>query len=351
MSDHVGIRVAIVGMGNCAGCLVEGIHHYRQHPQAPGLLFPVLGGFQVGDIRIVCGFDVADGKVGSTIGKSIYVAPNNFAPLGVSGLEEDGEVFRGPTLDGNPPGLQAFVTESPVEPVDVVEVLRRESVDVVVNFLPTGSIEATEYYGQCALEAGAAFINCIPTVYAQRDDVAARFSAAGVPVLGDDIKSQVGATIVHRALLQMLRTRGAEVVRSSQINVGGNTDFANFVQRPDTKVVSKRKSVDSLLPPTALSHVGLHYDPTQGAFNRTQFIIESTVFAGSTVRMTLTLERDDKPNAAGSVVDLIRIAKHELDAGRGGVVADGCAYYVKSQPVQMSDSEALTVVQRRWGPQ
>jgi myo-inositol-1-phosphate synthase len=319
------IRVALIGVGNCAGSLVEGIHHYRTNPGAPGLLFPRLGGFEVADINIVCAFDIAKGKVGLTLGEAIYAAPNNFVRIGVEGLKADANVYRGPTLDGNPEHLQVLVAEAPNDAVDVVDVLRRERVDVVVNLLPTGSVEATEFYGMAALKAGAAFVNCIPTVFAQRPDVQDMFAARRLPVLGDDIKSQVGSTIIHRTLLDMFLRRGAVITRSSQVNVGGNTDFANFVHRAATKLVSKRKSLAAYIGDGTPSHVGHHYDPTQGPLKRTSFVLDVEVFAGSKVRLVVQLESDDKPNSSGSVIDLVRIAKYEKDHGRGGVIGEGCA--------------------------
>lgn len=349
MSIVTEIRVAIVGVGNCAGSLVEGIHYYRAYPDAPGLLFPRLGGFAVGDLRVVCAFDVSEDKVGKTVGEAIYAAPNNFVRLDIDDLNEPAMVYRGPTLDGNPKHLQVFVKESPEAPADVVSILRRERVDVVVNLLPTGSVEATEFYGFAALKAGAAFVNCIPTIFAQRADVHERFEAKGIPVLGDDIKSQVGSTIIHRTMLNMLRHRGAVITRSSQVNVGGNTDFANFVHRAETKLVSKRKSLAGFVDEDTQSHVGHHYDPTQGPLKRTSFVIDAEVFGGSKVNIVIQLQSDDKPNSSGSVIDLVRIAKYEKDQGRGGVIADGCAYYVKSQPVSMSDEEAYEAVKQRWG--
>ena len=343
------IRIAVIGVGNCAGSLIEGLHHYRNQPEAPGLLFPRLGGYTVGDIAVVCAFDIAEGKIGKEVGRAIYAKPNNFVRLGVENLEEKATVHRGPTLDGNPEHLQVFVTESSEEPVNVVDILRRERVDIVVNFLPTGSVEATEHYGLAALEAGAAFVNCIPTIFAQRADVQAMFAAKNLPVLGDDVKSQVGSTIIHRTLLNMLLHRGAVITRTSQVNVGGNTDFANFVHRAETKLVSKRKSLAAFVNDDTPSHVGHHYDPTQGPLKRTSFIIDAEVFGGSKVSLVVQLQSDDKPNCSGSVIDLVRIAKYEKDQCNGGVIDDGCAYYVKSQPTPMSDDSAYEAVNRRWG--
>jgi myo-inositol-1-phosphate synthase len=218
----------------------------------------------------------------------------------------------------------------------------------LINLLPTGSVEATEYYAQAALEAGCAFINCIPTVLAQRAEMQQRFVDRGLPLLGDDIKSQIGTTILHRALLHLLESRGATLVQSSQVNIGGNTDFANFVYRAETKLVSKRKSL-ARYTAGAPSHVGHHYDPTRGALKNALIDIEARVFGGSPIKIAMRLESDDKPNSAGSVVDLIRLAQAARDRHTGGIIPEACAFYMKSPPVEMDDLEALACIQQHWG--
>ena len=346
-SNH--IRVAIAGLGNCAASLIEGIQYYRQNPESnEGLLFPHLACYSVRDIDVVVAFDISSLKVNKLVRDAIYETPNNFVRIPDVHMDDDARVFRGPTLDGNPEHLARFVPESSGEPVDVVSVLKDNGVDVLVNLLPTGSFEATEFYAQCALEAGCAFINCIPTVLAQGPEMQAQFRQKQLPLLGDDIKSQIGTTILHRALLHMLESRGATLHKTSQVNIGGNTDFANFVQRAESKLVSKRKSLARYLHEDTAFHVGHHYDPTKGPLKNAFIEIEAGVFGGSPVKLSIKLESDDKPNSAGSVVDLIRIAKGALDHHMGGLIPDACAFYFKSAPTPVDDLEALEMIRHNW---
>jgi myo-inositol-1-phosphate synthase len=342
------IRTAIAGIGNCAGALVEGISWYKQSlDRSQGLLFAKLGGYSVADIAIVAAFDIADGKVGLHIRDAIYQPPNNFVRIPNIQINENATVLRGPTLDGNPPDLQRFVRESSMAPVNIAATLRECEVDVFVNLLPTGSVAATEFYAAAALEASCSFVNCIPTPLAQRLDVQSQFAERKLVVLGDDIKSQVGTTILHRALLALLERRGAALESTSQINIGGNTDFANFVSRGELKLISKRKSLERYCDRVP-SHIGHHYDPTRGSYKSALIEVEATVFGGSRVRISTRLESDDKPNSAGSVVDLIRIAKAGSDRGQIGTINEACALYMKSPPVPLDDIEALELVERNW---
>jgi myo-inositol-1-phosphate synthase len=342
------IRVAIAGVGNCAGALIEGLEFYRSTKSIEGLLFPVLGGYRLSNIEFVCAFDIASRKVGQSLRKAIYQQPNNFHRIPSIQVHGNAPVYRAKTLDGNPAHLQKLVEESMAKPVEVANKLRYHGADVLINLLPTGSVEATEYYGASALEAGCAFINCIPTVYAQRQEVERKFRRAKLPLLGDDIKSQVGSTILHRAVLSMLNERGAKIIKSSQVNIGGNTDFANFVYRAETKLVSKYKSLSRFMAEGTLNHVGHHYDTTKGAFKKALFDMEATVFAGSKVKIAIQLESDDKPNSAGSIIDLIRIAMRARDSGRGGVIREACGYYMKSSPYPMADRDALSAIRDKW---
>lgn len=343
------VRVAIAGLGNCAGSLIEGITYYRQNPGIEaGLLFPVLSGYSVNDVEIVAAFDVSALKVGQPVQEAIYQAPNNFVRNQHVKVQNSVRVSRGPTLDGNPEHLARFVPESTEKPVDVSGVLKERQADVLVNLLPTGSIQATEFYANAAWEAGCAFINCIPTILAQRKENQERFMARNLPLLGDDIKSQIGTTILHRSLLHMLESRGAKLVKSSQVNIGGNTDFANFVYRAETKLVSKRKSLARYVNGSTQSHVGHHYDPTKGPLKNAYIEIEAAVFGGSPVKMSVKLESDDKPNSAGSVIDLIRVAKGALDRKMGGFVPEVCAFYFKSPPEEMDDLQALSIIRSNW---
>lgn len=342
------INVAIAGVGNCAGSLIEGIFFYRENPELnDGLLFPVLGGYSVRDIEITVAFDISLAKVGQPICEAIYKKPNNFVRNKGVTVSSRAPVLRGPTLDGNPQHLAQFVTESPTEPVDVRSVLSEYGVDVFLNLLPTGSVQATEFYARATAEAGCAFINCIPTVLAQRDDFQDLFSRKGLPLLGDDIKSQIGTTILHRALLHLLESRGAKLRKTSQVNIGGNMDFANFVFRAETKLTSKRKSLERYVQ-GAEFHVGHHYDPTRGPLKTALVELEASVFGGSDVRISVRLDSDDKPNAAGSICDLVRFARIALDKGIAGYIPEVCAFYMKSPPDPMDDLQALDLIRTRW---
>lgn len=274
------IRLAIAGVGNCASSLIEGIAYHRQHADdIRGLLFPRLGGYAVGDIEVVAAFDISRDKVGRPLRDAIHQPPNNSVRILGIGIDNETLVRRAPSLDGNPAHLARFVPESPMPPVDVANVLRESGSQVLVNLLPTGSVEASAFYAQAAISAGCAFVNCIPTVLAQRPDIQQQFHANKLPVLGDDVKSQLGTTILHRTLLAMLHLRGAHLVSTSQINVGGNTDFANFVYRADTKLVSKRKSM-AVLVGDAPCHVGHHYDVTKDRSSRPSSISTQSCSAG-----------------------------------------------------------------------
>lgn len=348
-TDNCGkINIAIAGLGNCASSLIEGICFYRQNPDTEaGLLFPELCGYSVADMDVVAAFDISAAKVGQPLCRAIYQEPNNFVRIKEVRVDSDAPVFRGPTLDGNPEHLAKFVKESAEQTVEVDAVLRTHNAHVLINMMPTGSIQATEYYAEAALKAGCAFINCIPTPLAQRADFQELFAKRGLPLLGDDIKSQMGTTILHRALLGLLGLRGATLKRTSQINIGGNTDFANFVHRGETKLASKKKSLMKYVE-NAEFHVGHHYDPTKGALKNALIQIETSVFGCSTVKLEVRLESDDKPNCAGSVADLVRLAKGAMDRGIGGYIPEACAFYMKSPPVEMADDHAAETIRRNW---
>ncbi len=342
------INIAIAGLGNCASALIEGICHYRQHPEnTEGLLFPILCGYAVSDIEIVAAFDISGAKVGRPVEEAIYQPPNNFTRIKDVRIDAPATVFRGPTLDGNPEHLAKFVSESPSQPVNVASVLKEHKADLLVNLLPTGSMAATEFYAKAALEAGCGFVNCIPTPLAQREDYQEMYAEQRLPLLGDDIKSQMGTTILHRTLLSLLELRGARLTKTSQINVGGNSDFANFVHRSETKLISKHKSLRRYVK-GAESHIGHHYDVTRGALKTAFIEIDAAVFGDSPVRIEVRLESDDKPNCAGSVADLVRLAKANLDRGAGGCMIEACAFYFKSPPVDMPDLDAYQVIREKW---
>ena len=227
------------------------------------------------------------------------------------------------------------------------EILKSHNTDVLVNALPTGSNAASEFYASAALKANCAFINCIPSPICQSSEFQSKFLERRLPLFGDDIKSQIGTTIVHRSLLHMLETRGARLAWTSQINIGGNTHFANFVHRAETKLVSKRKSLARYVSGAEV-HVGHHYDPTKGPYKHALIELEAWVFATSRVKISLRLESDDKPNCAGSLVDLIRLAQAARDRGIGGPISEVCAFYMKSPPNPMDDTEALENLYHNW---
>lgn len=345
--DTKPIRVALAGVGNCAGSLIEGVYFYKANPGiTQGLLFPTIGGYSVSDIEFVIGFDVSALKVGKPIAEAIYANPNNFVRNGVSEIHSPATVYRGPTLDGIPNHLAKYIPESPDAVSDVATLLAQSRADVLLCLLPTGSHEAAKFYAKVAAETNCGFVNCIPSIIAQDTAFEELFKTKGLPLLGDDIKSQLGTTILHRSLLHMLEMRGADLLRTTQINIGGNTDFANFVHRAESKLISKRKSLQRYAEENI--HVGHHYDPTQGPLKTALIEIEAQVFGNSTVKISVQLRSDDKPNSAGSICDLVRIAKTALDRNIGGVI-DASAFYMKSPPNPMDDLDALKMVIEVWG--
>ena len=342
------IRVAIVGVGNCANSLVQGVDYYRaagSGDSIPGLMNVQMGDYHVGDLRFVAAFDVDSAKVGLDIAKAMWAGRNNtvrFADVGDLGTE----VLRGPTLDGLGTHYRTSVEESPAEPVDVVAALQEARVEVLINYLPVGSEAATRFYAEAALEAGAGFVNCIPVFIASDPSWAARFRAAGVPLIGDDIKSQVGATIVHRALVRLFEERGVDLERTMQLNVGGNMDFKNMLEpeRLDSKKISKTQSVTSQLP-YDLGNGNVHIGPSdfvswlsdrKWAYIR----LEGRSFGDLPLNIELKLEVWDSPNSAGVVIDAIRTVQIARDRGMGGPLPGPSAYFMKSPPVQYLDEES-----------
>jgi myo-inositol-1-phosphate synthase len=342
------LRAAIVGVGNCASSFVQGLTYYRENRDntpVPGLLRPDVGGYTVDSVKIVAAFDVAKSKVGLDVAQAIVAAPNNtqrFAevkPLGV-------RVERGPTLDGIGQYLRGSIDESEAAPVDVAGALRDSGTHVLVSYLPVGSQRATEYYAEQALAAGCAFVNCIPVFIASSPAWAARFAERGLPIVGDDIKSQVGATIVHRALVNLFRERGVRVDRTYQLNFGGNTDFLNMLERErlESKKISKTQSVTSQFD-IPIQPDNIHVGPSdhvpwltdrKWAYIR----MEGTAFGGVPLNLELKLEVWDSPNSAGIVIDAVRCAKLGLDRGIGGPLIGPSSYFMKSPPQQFTDEEA-----------
>jgi myo-inositol-1-phosphate synthase len=342
------LRVGLVGVGNCASSFVQGLSYYGDaaaNEPVPGLMSAELGGYRVGDIEVSSAFDVAAGKVGRDVSDAIAAAPNNthrFAEVPATGVK----VERGPTLDGLGRYVAGELEEADGPPADVVEVLRRSRTEILVSYLPVGSQHATEWYAERAIEAGCAFVNCIPVFIASDPAWQRRFAARRLPLVGDDVKSQVGATIVHRALANLFRERGVRLDRTYQLNFGGNADFLNMLERGrlESKKVSKTRAVTSQLdaPPAARNvHVGPSdfvpwLEDRKWAYVR----LEGTAFGGVSLSVELKLEVWDSPNSAGVVVDAVRCAKLALDRGVGGVLEGPSAWLMKSPPRQFTDAEA-----------
>ncbi len=342
------VRVAVIGVGNCASSLVQGIAFYAdaaETDRVPGLMNVRLGGYHVGDVEVVAAFDIAQGKVGEDLSRAILAPPNNtrvFAAVPQTGVV----VQRGPTLDGLGRYVREVVDESSDKPADVAAALRAAAADVVVSYLPVGSEQATRYYAEQALAAGCGFVNCIPAFIASDAGWRARFAQAGLPILGDDIKSQVGATIVHRVLANLFRDRGVRVDRTYQLNFGGNTDFMNMLERDrlESKKLSKTRAVTSQLAETLApgdAHVGpSDYVPWLEDRKWCHIRIEGTTFGDTPLNCELKLEVWDSPNSAGVVIDAVRCVKLAMDRGVGGALTGPSSYFMKSPPEQFNDTEA-----------
>lgn len=342
------IRVALVGVGNCASSFVQGLHYYRDakpDETVPGLMNVELGGYHVGDIEIVAAFDINAHKVGQDVARAILAAPNNthvFAEVPSSGVI----VHRGPTLDGLGKYMLDDIEESVAAPVDVAAELKQSGAEILVSYLPVGSQQATEFYAECALEAGCGFVNCIPVFIASNDEWRQRFEAKGLPIVGDDIKSQVGATIVHRMLANLLRERGIKLDRTYQLNFGGNADFKNMLERErlESKKLSKTRAVTSQLD-VPLAPGDIHVGPSDHVPWLTDrkwahIRLEGTAFGGVPLNIELKLEVWDSPNSAGVVIDAVRCAKLALDRSIGGALVGPSSYFMKAPPRQFTDGEA-----------
>ncbi len=347
------IRVAIAGVGNCASSLVQGIEYYRNADPAesvPGLMHVELGGYHVRDVEFVAAFDVDATKVGLDLGKAIFSGQNNtirFAPVGDVGVT----VQRGPTFDGLGKYYRETIEESPVEPVAVAEALRQAGADVLVSYLPVGSEEAQKHYAQAAINAKVAFVNAIPVFIASDPEWAQKFTDAGVPIVGDDIKSQVGATIVHRILARLFEDRGLVLDRTYQLNVGGNMDFKNMLERDrlESKKISKTQSVTSQVEHGIEAH-DVHIGPSDHVAwlddRKWAYIrLEGRNFGDVPLNIELKLEVWDSPNSAGVIIDAVRCAKLAQDRGIGGPILGASAYFMKSPPVQYHDDVAFQMVE------
>ena len=342
------INVAIIGVGNCASSLVQGVEFYKDAESAdiiPGLMHPVLGGYHIRDIKFTAAFDIDINKVGTDISDAIQAPPNNtykFADVPLTGVE----VSRGMTHDGIGKYLQDVVRKAPGPTADIVGILKDTNTQVVINYLPVGSEEATKWYVEQVLAAGCAFINCIPVFIAKEEYWAERFTEAGLPIIGDDIKSQVGATILHRMLARLFQDRGVRIDRTYQLNFGGNTDFLNMLERErlESKKLSKTGAVTSQIEyelPDADVHVGpSDHVPWLEDRKWCHIRMEGTTFGDVPLMVETKLEVWDSPNSAGVVIDAIRCAALALDRGVSGPLLDPSAYFMKSPPKQMRDETA-----------
>src|SRR6266700_146807 len=338
------VRVAIVGVGNCASSLVQGVEYYKAADPAsrvPGLMHVQFGPYHVGDIEFVAAFDVDAKKVGRDIAEAIVASENNtiticdVPPTGVT-------VQRGPTYDGLGEYYREIITESDEEPVDVAGVLKDAKADVLVSYLPVGSEEADKFYAQCAIEAGVAFVNALPVFIASDPAWAAKFTERGVPIVGDDIKSQVGATITHRVMAKLFEDRGVELLRTYQLNFGGNMDFMNMLERKrlQSKKISKTQAVTSQIP-HEMERAAVHIGPSDHVP-----WLDDRKMAYVPLNLEYKLEVWDSPNSAGVIIDAVRAAKIALDRGIGGPVTSASSYFMKSPPEQYGDDVCRDLVEK-----
>jgi len=347
------IRVAIIGVGNCASSLVQGVYFYKDAPEnefVPGLMHVRLGGYHVGDIEFSAAFDIDQNKVGKDLSEAIFTPPNNtykFCEVPHIGVS----VSRGMTHDGLGKYLKEIITKAPGPTADVVGILKETKTDVVVSYLPVGSEMATKWYVEQILDAGCGFVNCIPVFIAREEYWQRRFKERGLPLVGDDIKSQVGATITHRVLTTLFRERGVRLDRTYQLNFGGNTDFYNMLERErlESKKISKTNAVTSMLDydigPDNV-HVGpSDYVPWLTDRKWCYIRMEGTTFGNVPLNLECKLEVWDSPNSAGVVVDAIRCCKLALDRKMSGTLLGPAAYFMKSPPVQYPDEQAKAMVE------
>src|SRR5258706_5150655 len=354
-ADQMGtVRVAIVGVGNCASSLVQGVEYYRNddaNERVPGLMHVDFGGYHVSDVEFVAAFDVDAKKVGRDLAEAIVASENNtikicdVPPTGVL-------VQRGPTHDGLGKYYRETVDESDESPVDVVQALRDAGVDVVVSYLPVGSEQADKFYAQAAIDAGCGFVNALPVFIASDPAWAAKFEEAGLPIVGDDIKSQVGATIIHRSLAKLFEDRGVELQRTYQLNFGGNMDFMNMLERERlvSKKISKTQSVTSQIP-HEMDKANVHIGPSDHVpwlLDRkwAHIRLEGRAFGDVPLNVDLKLEVWDSPNSAGIIIDALRACKIAMDRKIGGPVLSPSRYFMKSPPVQYSDVEAREAAEK-----
>jgi len=354
MTQSNKVRVAIIGVGNCASSLVQGVFKYQDASAddlIPGLMHPILGKYHIGDIEFVAAFDIDTNKVGKDLSEAIFASPNNtykFQDVPNLGLT----VNRGMTHDGLGKYLSEIITKAPGETDDVAKILREREVDVVVSYLPVGAEEATKWYVEQVLTAGCGYVNCLPVFIAQESYWQKRFEDQGLPIIGDDIKSQLGATITHRLLTRLFADRGVKIERMYQLNFGGNTDFYNMLERErlDSKKISKTQAVTSQLDysmPGDSIHVGpSDYVPWLEDRKWAYIRMEGTTFGDVPLNVELKLEVWDSPNSAGVVVDAIRCCKIALDRNMSGAITAPSAYFMKSPPIQYTDDVAREMVEK-----
>jgi myo-inositol-1-phosphate synthase len=348
------VRVAVIGIGNCASALVQGVQFYKEAPDdafVPGLMHPRLGGYHVGDIEFTAGFDIDVEKVGQDLSQAIWAGPNNtvrFAEVPFLGVP----VYRGMTHDGLGKYLKRVITKAPGATDDIVSILKETRTDVVVNFLPVGSEMATKWYVEQVLDAGCGFVNGIPVFIARENYWQRRFKERGLPVIGDDIKSQVGATILHRVLTRLFQDRGVRIDRTYQLNFGGNMDFYNMLERErlESKKVSKTSAVTSQIE-YELGEENVHVGPSDYVpwledRKWCHIRMEGTTFGEMPLNVELKLEVVDSPNSAGVMIDAVRCCKLALDRGSSGAIVAPSAYFMKSPPVQYTDEEARRRVEQ-----
>ncbi|OBK76798.1 inositol-3-phosphate synthase [Mycobacterium sp. 1274761.0] len=348
MTGNTEVRVAIVGVGNCASSLVQGVQYYQdadENATVPGLMHVRLGAYHVRDVKFVAAFDVDAKKVGFDLSEAIFASENNTIKI-ADVPPTNVTVQRGPTLDGIGKYYADTIEVSDADPVDVVAALKEAEVDVLVSYLPVGSEEADKFYAQCAIDAGVAFVNALPVFIASDPVWAKKFADAGVPIVGDDIKSQVGATITHRVMAKLFEDRGVQLDRTMQLNVGGNMDFLNMLERErlESKKISKTQAVTSNLQrefKTKDVHIGPSdhvgwLDDRKWAYVR----LEGRAFGDVPLNLEYKLEVWDSPNSAGVIIDAVRAAKIAKDRGIGGPVVAASAYLMKSPPQQLPDDIA-----------
>ena len=347
------INVAIIGVGNCASSLIQGVYYYKKAKETefvPGLMHVNLGGYHISDINFVAAFDIDKNKVGKDLARAIFTYPNNtfkFCEVPATGVK----VQRGMTHDGLGKYLSQIIQKAPGSTADIVKILKETQTDMVINYLPVGSEEATKWYIELVLAAGCGLVNCIPVFVARENYWQERFAEKGLPVIGDDIKSQVGATIVHRVLTRLFGDRGVRLERTYQLNFGGNTDFYNMLERErlESKKISKTNAVTSQLDyelePDNI-HVGpSDYVPWLKDRKFCHIRMEGRTFGDVPLNLELKLEVWDSPNSAGVVIDAIRCCKLGLDRGLKGALVAPCAYFMKSPPIQYTDDEARRMLE------